>query len=236
MDKATIFEQNANNFYDSLTEDKNGRYLSWEHCYYQFYHARKKQLPENDIDHLTLQLAFYLASWGMYRGSSFLLWKDYKVHIPAVKEILSCEYDKLLGIKCDELSLVENQKSLTKLYKKLEEHYTYVRRTIKGNTPKSNISSILITKILMGTLGCVPAYDRYFIYGIKKYGVATSTYNLNSILMLCDFYQKNKAQFNISCSKMKVKDVPYPEMKFLDMGFWQIGYSEDMATKKKTKR
>ena len=43
---------------------------------------------ENDVnlDYLSLQLAFYLASWGMYRGSSFLIQKDYRVHIPVVRE------------------------------------------------------------------------------------------------------------------------------------------------------
>ena len=32
---------------------------------------------------------------------------------------------------------------------------------------KNNLSETLITKILMGTLGCVPAYDRYFVKGNK---------------------------------------------------------------------
>lgn len=44
--------------------------------------------PNPDYDYLSLQLAYYLASWGMLRGSSFLLWKDYKIHIPMVKEML----------------------------------------------------------------------------------------------------------------------------------------------------
>jgi hypothetical protein len=43
----------------------------------------------------------------------------------------------------------------------------------------------------MGTLGCVPAYDRYFIAGIKPQGVVTGNYNINSILKLVDFYEKN---------------------------------------------
>ena len=39
----------------------------------------------------------------MYRGSSFLLQKDYKIHIPVVKELLKEEYDPLAGIDCVEL-------------------------------------------------------------------------------------------------------------------------------------
>jgi hypothetical protein len=85
-------------FYNDLREDENGRYRSWEHCYSHFYKARGNKTA--DIDDLSLQLAFYLASWGMYRGSSFLLQKDYKVHIPVVKESLKEKYNPLMGIEC----------------------------------------------------------------------------------------------------------------------------------------
>ncbi len=51
---------------------------------------------EETIDMLALHLGFYLASWGMYRGSSFLLQKDYKVHVPIVKIIINNENDFLV--------------------------------------------------------------------------------------------------------------------------------------------
>lgn len=77
-------------FYNDLKQDENERYRSWEHCYSNFCHARER--ADADYNYLSLQLAFYLASWGMYRGSSFLLQKDYKVHIPVVKELLKAKY------------------------------------------------------------------------------------------------------------------------------------------------
>lgn len=63
----------AISFYNDLKEDENGRYCSWEHCYSHFYKALGNK--NADIDYLSLQLAFYLASWGMYRGSSFFCCK-----------------------------------------------------------------------------------------------------------------------------------------------------------------
>ena len=75
------------------SENQNDRFSSWEHCYKCFSAARKSNEP--DEDYLCLHLAFYLASWGMYRGSSFLLKKDYKVHLPVVQEILKEKYDPL---------------------------------------------------------------------------------------------------------------------------------------------
>jgi hypothetical protein len=90
--------KSATVFYKTLSEDSNGRFRSWEYCYKCFHDARNN--PDADVDYLCLHLAFYLASWGMYRGSSFLLQKDYKVHKKVVKEILKPQYDCLFGIKC----------------------------------------------------------------------------------------------------------------------------------------
>ena len=91
MDTVDLIIKSSTEFYNDLKADENGRYRSWEHCYSHFIKARGSQ--EVDYDYLSLQLAFYLASWGMYRGSSFLLQKDYKVHIPVVKELLNEKYD-----------------------------------------------------------------------------------------------------------------------------------------------
>lgn len=80
----------------------------------------------------------------------------------------------------------------------------------------------------MGTLGCVPAYDRYFIAGIKNQKVATGNYNLKSILQLVDFYDKNADKFECVRGKMEVAGMPYPQMKMLDMAFWQVGFELDI--------
>lgn len=107
MDSVDLIIKSSTEFYNDLKIDENGRYRSWEHCYSHFIKARGSKVI--DYDYLSLQLAFYLASWGMYRGSSFLLQKDYKVHIPVVKELLSNEYDALAGIECIEFRKESNQ-------------------------------------------------------------------------------------------------------------------------------
>ena len=109
-----VFITQTRSFYKELQEQTESRYRSWEHCYTQFYEAR--QNPERDnIDNLSLHLAFYLASWGMYRGSSFLLQYDYTVHTSVVKEILKPEYNKLFGIECKELNSEQTVLLLKKL-------------------------------------------------------------------------------------------------------------------------
>lgn len=83
----------------------------------------------------------------------------------------------------------------------------------------------------MGTLGCVPAYDRYFVAGIKKQKVAVGKYNIKSIMQLVEFYKINSKQLESVRAKMTVGDMLYPQMKILDMGFWQIGLDSDSNVK-----
>lgn len=89
-----------NKYYSVMEADENARYLSWEHCYKIFQEAHKKdELTNEDIDYLSLHLAFYLASWGMLRGSSFLLQKDYRVHIDIINELYKPCYNHLCNIE-----------------------------------------------------------------------------------------------------------------------------------------
>lgn len=225
MNTVDLILESSVKFYDTLKKDENGRYRSWEHCYSNFINARDNKNAE--LDYLSLQLAFYLASWGMYRGSSFLLQKDYKIHIPVVKELLKKEYDPLAGIDCVELKRKENQRLLENINAFLDEYYSNIRDEVKNIKVRNQLSSTLITKILMGTLGCVPAYDRYFISGIKKQKVASGNYNMKSIIQLVDFYEKNIVELENIRKDMKVNGMAYPQMKILDMAFWQIGLDSD---------
>ena len=223
--------KSANDFYNTLSEDPNGRYRSWEYCYKCFHDARNNS--DADIDYLSLQLAFYLASWGMYRGSSFLLQKDYKVHKKVIKEILKPKYDCLFGIKCRALKDNDKFELLMELYRFIEKYYGEVRNSVKEIEIKSNPSSVLITKVLMGTLGCVPAYDRYFIDGVKNKNVASGQFGKNSLMSLVAFYEQNDTQLEETRRGLKACGLSYPQMKLLDMGFWQIGFELDLEKKKR---
>lgn len=109
----------------------------------------------------------------------------------------------------------------------ISDYYDKIRREVKEQDLKNRLSYTLITKILMGTMGCVPAYDRYFIVGIKNQKIATGNYNIKSVLQLVDFYEKNALKLEPIRKEMKVYDLPYPQMKMQDMGFWQIGFDLD---------
>lgn len=217
--------QCAQKYYMDIESDPNGRYRSWQQCYKLFSDARNNSNP--DYDHLTLMLAFYLASWGMYRGSSFLLQKDYSIHMPVVKELLEKKYDPLSGIKCVDYRNVDNQHLLSDINRFLKKYYDQVRISVKGDTVKNEVSDVLVSKVLMGTLACVPAYDRYFIIGVKNQKATTGQYNLRSIMGLVDYYDNNSDALEAARKQMAFDGITYPQMKLLDMAFWQVGVEKD---------
>lgn len=214
----------AQTFYEDARANENGRSRSWEHCYRVFRDARTD--PSPDYDYLSLHLAFYLASWGMYRGSSFLLQKDYKVLSPIVEEILKPEYDCLFGVACTDLRESEVQARLTNARDYIANHFWPIRNEVAGREVASPVSPVLVTKILMGTLGCVPAYDRFFQDGVATYKVTTQEYSRNSLLKLVDFYEEHNDRLEEARRGMRVGDLIYPQMKLLDMGFWQVGFEK----------
>ena len=220
----------AQTFYEDARRDENGRSRSWEHCYRVFRDARTD--PSPDCDYLSLHLAFYLASWGMYRGSSFLLQKDYKVLVPIVEEILKPEYDCLFGVACVGLRDPKVQERLKELCDDIAEHFRPIRNEVAGREVASSVSPVLITKILMGTLGCAPAYDRFFQDGVATYKVTTQEYSPKSVLKLVDFYEEHNDRLEEARRGMRTDDLVYPQMKLLDMGFWQIGFERDAGDAK----
>ena len=220
----------AQTFYDDARASENGRSRSWEHCYRVFRDARTD--PSPDCDYLSLHLAFYLASWGMYRGSSFLLQKDYKVLVPVVEEVLKSEYDCLFGVACTDVRISDVWEQYTKLYDKIAAYFDPIREKVAGREVPTPVSPVLITKILMGTLGCVPAYDRFFQDGVATYKVTTQEYSRNSLLKLVGFYEEHNDRLEEARRGMRVGDLTYPQMKLLDMGFWQIGFERDAGDAK----
>jgi hypothetical protein len=65
------------------------RYRSWEHCY-RYFHRSIPEAIAVDHDHAALQLGFYLASWGMCRGSGFLLQDTTQLILELLNDSLRC--------------------------------------------------------------------------------------------------------------------------------------------------
>lgn len=208
----------------------SSRGRSWEYCY-KFFQDNRENLKKNVeqiVDLASLNLAFYLASWGMYRGSSFLLQMDYTVHKPAVRII--SKYFDLAEIDIDKWN-EEKTKELFNLIGQLEEYYGECRNVIRQDK-RENISETLITKILLGTLGITPAYDRYFKGGLGKYNNKYSKipicFTPKGFDKLIEFCKTHRGSIQNLDLRLKVDEkIAYPFMKKVDILFWNIGIKGD---------
>ena len=78
--------------HDRKPED---RYASFDYCFNYFKTTESKNLIDN-LEMSCLTIGFYLASWGMLRGSSFLLQKSVKYYKDLVEYIASLPKDTWL--------------------------------------------------------------------------------------------------------------------------------------------
>jgi len=208
-------------YLSNIATDKFHRYTSWDNCFKAFGSSKKSEIQ-------VLELAFYLASWGMYRGSSGLLQKNHLIHKGAVDIVFSKSNQKL---KCNQTNEVgkENIKAILELKNQLANYYRGIYFAKGTEKPKPiSPTDTLLSKIMLGTLGCAPAYDRYFIDGLKKMEIEHTSFNEASLTELFNFINENKKEIDKAQKLIKSKTQRhYPLMKIIDMYFWQIGYDLD---------
>ena len=211
-------------YFNETVKDSHGRYMSWRHCYNAFVENRN-DADEKMFDYLALHLAFYLASWGMYRGSSFLLQKDYKVHIPVVRILLEKKYDPLVEISAEGLTEDANLELLEEVSERIRRAYAAEQPSFEGVI--NNATDTLVTKILLGALGCVPAYDRYYVQAVKQYNISAGVYSKESVRDVAVYYLSHKDEFESLREELSTCGTRYPAMKLMDMCMWQLAFEAD---------
>ena len=163
------------------------RYASFDYCfnYFQsFRDARNISLlacPTN-LQLSCLQLGFYLASWGMYRGSAELLQKSARYLVPVVEVIAST--DRLV-LTTGETPWDIDLDSYTETNIKL-----LALTAAKIRNARLGMSDTLVTKIMLGVFGSVPAFDDNFRYGCKIAGIC-ATFGERSLKQIGRFYRQN---------------------------------------------
>lgn len=215
----TFQPERISTFHSFLKQDTFNRYESWKHCYNAFGDIEKEN------DYLALHLGFYLASWGMYRGSTGLLQKDYKIHIDAVAIIK--KYHKDLRCNKDFEATKDNIEQIINLKKELYDYYnTFDYQTNKNTFEPKPPTDTLLSKIVLGTLGCSPAFDRYFNDGTKLKEIKATKFDKKSIENLFEFIERNKLEI-VAFQKelLEQENIYYPIFKLVDMFFWNEGFS-----------
>lgn len=153
------------------------RYASFDYCFNYFQSHREddriQALADGpDLQLSCLHLGFYLASWGMLRGSAVLLNRSLKHLAPVVaviasspKAVWECDANQYTDDACTSLLDVGGR--------------------IRAAFPEG-ASHTLVTKIMLGVFGCVPAFDTNF-----RSGSGLSTFGRGALERIGHFYEEN---------------------------------------------
>ena len=207
----TNIETIVNRFKSQSNPDD--RYTSFDYCYNYF---RPSNNITQDIEKGCLVLGFYLASWGMFRGSSFLLQKSAKHFEPTIRYIAAL--DKSVW-EIDVDSYDENNiQTIIKIYSDIK------TRLIN----KKNADLTLITKILLGVFGFIPAFDNFFCNSFRAIAEGQCGFrsvNQKSLSFIKTFYEANKTTIDRLSDETFTTDfitgrkttLNYPKAKIIDM-------------------
>ncbi len=236
MCDAECIRESVKEFQGNRTPTK--RYASFDYCYnyfYSFYPNNISNIASKDnIQTSCFQLGFYLASWGMFRGRSKLLQKSVKYFEPLIKWISNadkescvdkelCADKELWEIDVDSYEDKDKDKNKDNFQKIIDAAHE-IRDVLRDD--ELNPTDTLVTKIMLGVFGNIPALDTYFS---KSFGVRTV--NEKGLNRIYKFYSQNKEvkkaidDFKIhtlDLSTGEKTDIKYKKAKIIDMvGFVQ---------------
>lgn len=208
--------------FDDESKDIKHRYYSFDFCYLHFRHS--KETGNIDIEKSCFVLWSYLASWGMLRGSSFLMQRN-----PAyLTELVKWIYEQPQATWLIDVEDYPDKK------KEVLSLYTQVKSHLIGE--KNHQAVTLVTKVLLGVFAIIPAYDRFFkdtfseIAGEK---CGFSTPNETSLNIIAQFYQENKEEIDALSKSHSILDFDgkptnyrYSKAKIIDMYGFQVGRSK----------
>lgn len=190
------------------------RYASFDYCFNHFQAAR----DANQLDSLVdgdglvlscLHLGFYLASWGMMRGSGELLQRSVQQMVPVVRTIAA---EPASTWTIDIPDYASRADEVIALGKRIRSAYTV------------GASDILVTKTMLGVFGCVPAFDHYF-----RNSFGCWTLCRKALYQIGRFYEDNRAALDavevatLDFSTGLSTDRRYTLAKVVDMVFFQEG-------------
>jgi hypothetical protein len=192
----------------------NDRYASFDYCFNHFQSFREAGTvsalasPAN-VQMSCLQLGFYLASWGMLRGSAELLQKSARSLVPIIEVVASTETSLWeLDAHC------YTESNILRLLQ--------LASTIRRTQP--NMSDTLVTKIMLGVFGSVPAFDANFKRGFK-----VATFGPRALRKIGRFFQENADVINthrvptLDFISGELTRRTYTRAKVIDMAFFIEG-------------
>jgi hypothetical protein len=211
-------QDNLETVVEAFTEKTSilDRNASFDYCFNYF---KTTENITKDIEKSCLTLGFYLASWGMYRGSSFMLQKSVKQLEKTVRYIAELDAS-FWNIDVDTYKEGKNIDNIIEVYEGIK------KNLMPKDKDRAHLT--LITKIMLGVFGCVPAYDTYFTKTFKSLSnneCGFSSFDKKSLEYIYEFYIQNQEDIDKLSKKIKTldfveekkTDIMYPKAKIIDM-------------------
>lgn len=134
------------------------RYASWDYCYSYFRSAHGHLTY--DMEKSCTILGFFLASWGMLRGSSPLLKKSSRYYWKLIEFVNQIDSDD------PSFSLIDVPNYVNvDIRKVILDRYHQIEKLLDGDNHESSLTRT--TKVMLGIWGNVPAFDRNFRTALK---------------------------------------------------------------------
>lgn len=200
------------------------RFASFDYCYRYFRCSSGDEIVR-DIEKSCLCLGFYLASWGMFRGKSSLLQRSAAHYEQCVRYI--AEQPKSVWDVDVCIASPEEMQMLRRIYNEIRDRIT---------APNAS-HLILVTKVMLGVFGSVPAFDRYFSDAFRSIvpSAGFRTFGEKSLRHIQEFYTTNRAEIDKAASAYQVlafnssssPALTYPRAKIVDMYGFQVGNGEN---------
>ena len=199
--------------------EPTSRFTSFDYCYNYFQDAQVQGntgalADEDRLMESCLQLGFYLASWGMMRGSGKLIKRSLSGLVPVVQAIAA---EQKSTWDLDAGSLVDHADEVHDLGERLRGVFGF------------QASDTMVTKVMLGVFGCVPAFDNNFCRGFKADQGTSASLRVKGLRAVGNYYAEHRAEidaqevFTLDFSTERETSRRYPAAKIIDIVFFQEG-------------
>jgi hypothetical protein len=175
----------------------------------------------------------------MFRSKGSLIYKDYTLYEGVIDLLLGEKYDVLWKKGYFEKLLMggdvipDNDERIDLIFdleKQIREYlngHKIIRSHCSGPEPFGTTDT-MITKILLGTLACTPAYDTYFPIGLKECGIREyGSFSRKSFVRLLNICIENNLCARLKKQPVEYYGINYPIMRVIDLYFWTKGFNAE---------
>ncbi len=198
------------------------RSQSYDHCYNYFADTKD---PVAELEKSCAILGFYLASWGMYRGSTYLQQETNSSHlVPAIRAIQTLR-PTLAGIDLNNYS-EGNIELVLSAYGAIKDALQIRQRS----------QVTIVTKVMVAAFGCIPAFDRNFSQAFRRAlqphaRLPHGRVDSDVLRMLAAFYRANRDDIEklhqesrtVAFGTDTVTGHRLSRAKIVDMYFYELG-------------